>query len=152
MLELSSTVSAQPQTNSLLPVSVYCQFTAPLIYSTLVHSVSCLENNLRSSLGKTILLLFSRKTDRHHQQAADTTFLVCWYLWTCADGWRGKEKPTSQVVQPQWPFLQYLMLKACNSCNTFKVLLNYLYFSKSVILTALLRGESYFNDKRTSVL
>lgn len=43
MLAPSSSVSARPQINSLLPVSVYSEFTAPLIYSTLVLPVSCLE-------------------------------------------------------------------------------------------------------------
>lgn len=58
-------------------------------------------NNLRSSLGARVSLSFSRKTNRHHRQAADTTFLVCWQLSTSAERWRGKEF-WGLTAAPQW--------------------------------------------------
>lgn len=49
------------KTNSPLPVLVYRGHSTSLIYSTLVVSVSCLQNNSKSSPGNRLTLLFLRQ-------------------------------------------------------------------------------------------
>lgn len=136
MLVSSSTVSAQPQTNSLLPVSVYSQFTAPLIYSTLVHPVSCLENNLRSSPGGRESYCHSqgKQTDTVSRQQTQQFESAGTYQRPLR-GEGGKRSHVTSRADCSTSVLSndWLTLSSCSICNTLILWFTYFNISNLVI-------------------